>query len=135
MCDTSSVESFCEQVPDCRVLVNNTVAPLGLESVAEADEAKWQWMYEANVMGVMRMTRTLLPKLIESGDGHVVTVGSIAGVEPYPGGAPRRHASTQQGAHGMPAEVDRERGFERSRSTFKQARIDPTPPGCATLRR
>ena len=35
----------------------------------------------------MRMTRALLPKLIESGDGHVITIGSIAGIEPYPGGA------------------------------------------------
>jgi NADP-dependent 3-hydroxy acid dehydrogenase YdfG len=35
----------------------------------------------------MRMTRALLPKLVASGDGHIVTVGSIAGLEPYPGGA------------------------------------------------
>ena len=35
----------------------------------------------------MRMTKALLPKLVASGDGHVVIVGSIAGLEPYPGGA------------------------------------------------
>jgi NADP-dependent 3-hydroxy acid dehydrogenase YdfG len=44
-------------------------------------------MYESNVLGVLRMTKTLLPKLIASGDGHVITIGSIAGIEPYPGGA------------------------------------------------
>src|SRR5213080_2551519 len=44
-------------------------------------------MYEANVIGVLRMTRGLLPKLIASGDGHVITIGSIAAIEPYPGGA------------------------------------------------
>jgi NADP-dependent 3-hydroxy acid dehydrogenase YdfG len=43
-------------------------------------------MYETNVMGVMRMTKALLPKLERSGDGHVVVVGSVAGVEVYPGG-------------------------------------------------
>ena len=28
-----------------------------------------------------------MPKLVASGDGHVVNIGSIAGLEPYPGGA------------------------------------------------
>ena len=44
-------------------------------------------MYDANVLGVMRMTKSLLPALEASGDGHVVMVGSIAGHEPYVGGA------------------------------------------------
>jgi NADP-dependent 3-hydroxy acid dehydrogenase YdfG len=85
--DGDSVARFCDQVGACRVLVNNAGGALGLEPVAEADEAKWRWMYEANVVGVMAMTRALLPRLIESGDGHVITIGSIAGIEPYPGGA------------------------------------------------
>jgi NADP-dependent 3-hydroxy acid dehydrogenase YdfG len=85
--DPASVDRFCEQVESCRLLVNNAGGALGLESVADADEEKWRWMFDANVLGVMRMTRALLPKLIESGDGHVITIGSIAGIEPYPGGA------------------------------------------------
>jgi len=44
-------------------------------------------MYEANVLGTMRMTRALLPRLIDSGDGHVVAVTSIAAFETYRGGA------------------------------------------------
>ncbi len=44
-------------------------------------------MYESNVLGTLRMTKTLLPKLIASGNGHVITVGSVAAIEPYPGGA------------------------------------------------
>ncbi len=44
-------------------------------------------MYESNVMGTMRMTRALLPRLLASGDGHVVTVTSIAAIETYGGGA------------------------------------------------
>jgi NADP-dependent 3-hydroxy acid dehydrogenase YdfG len=55
--------------------------------VAEADEERWRSMYEANVLGTVRMTRTLLPKLVESGDGHVVAVTSIAAFETYRGGA------------------------------------------------
>jgi NADP-dependent 3-hydroxy acid dehydrogenase YdfG len=38
------------------------------------------------VMGVMHVTKALLPKLERSGNGHIVVVGSVAGVEVYPGG-------------------------------------------------
>jgi len=68
------------------VLVNNAGGALGLEPVAEADDEKWRWMYDANVLGVMRVTRAFLPKLVASGDGHIVNVGSIAGLEAYDGG-------------------------------------------------
>ncbi len=85
--DPDSVERFAAAVDVCDVLVNNAGGALGLESLAEADEEKWRWMYEANVMGTMRVTRALLPRLIESGDGHVVAVTSIAAIEPYRGGA------------------------------------------------
>jgi NADP-dependent 3-hydroxy acid dehydrogenase YdfG len=85
--DPGSVESFAAAVGSCDVLVNNAGGALGLDSIAEADEEKWLTMYESNVLGQMRMTRALLPKLIESGDGHVVGITSIAAIEPYVGGA------------------------------------------------
>ncbi len=85
--DTESVNDFAAAVPECRVLVNNAGGALGLEPVAEFDEDHWRLMYEANVAGAARMIRALLPRLVASGDGHVVTVGSVAGIEPYPGGA------------------------------------------------
>jgi NADP-dependent 3-hydroxy acid dehydrogenase YdfG len=85
--DPASVESFASAVSACDVLVNNAGGALGLASIAEADEEKWLTMYESNVLGQMRMTRALLPRLIESGDGHVVGITSIAAIEPYVGGA------------------------------------------------
>jgi len=85
--DPASVEAFAARVPDCSVLVNNAGGALGLEPLGEAEEERWRWMYEANVLGTMRMTRALLPKLIESGSGHVVAVTSIAAFEVYRGGA------------------------------------------------
>lgn len=83
----ASVERFCAGVDECRLLVNNAGGALGLDSIAEADEAKWIQMYEANVLGTLRMTKALLPRLIASGDGHVVNLGSVAAFEPYVGGA------------------------------------------------
>ena len=84
--DLASVAAFAARIEACDVLVNNAGGALGLESVGEADEELWRRMYEANVLGTMRMTRALLPKLIASGDGHVVAVTSIAAFETYRGG-------------------------------------------------
>ena len=85
--DPESVAELAESVPDVSVVVNNAGGALGLEAVAEAEEEYWRQMYETNVMGVMRVTRALLPALERSGDGYIVVVGSVAGVEVYPGGA------------------------------------------------
>jgi NADP-dependent 3-hydroxy acid dehydrogenase YdfG len=85
--EPESVRELVATLPRCDVLVNNAGGALGLEPVGEADEEKWRWMYEANVLGTMRLTRALLPALIASGDGHVVGVTSIAAFETYLGGA------------------------------------------------
>lgn len=85
--DPDSVDEFAARLPGCDVLINNAGGAHGLEPLGEADEDKWRTMYEANVLGTMRMTRALLPRLVASGDGHVVSVTSIAGFEVYRGGA------------------------------------------------
>ena len=85
--DPASVESFAGAAKSCDVLVNNAGGALGLEPVAEAEEERWRWMYEANVLGTMRMTQALLPALAASGDGLIVAVTSIAAFEAYRGGA------------------------------------------------
>jgi NADP-dependent 3-hydroxy acid dehydrogenase YdfG len=89
--NAGSVEAFCDRVPECRVLVNNAGGALGLEPIAETDLEQWREMYDSNVLGLVRITQRLLPKLTAAGDaadtGHVVNIGSIAGFEAYPGGA------------------------------------------------
>ena len=85
--DAASVQAFCEQIEACHVLVNNAGGAKGHGPLEQARDDQWTWMYEVNVLGLMRMTRALLPKLTAGGDGHIINVGSIAGVETYPGGA------------------------------------------------
>lgn len=85
--DAASVEAFCTAVPaELAVLVNNAGGALGLEPVAQARDEDWARMYETNVLGLMRVTRALLPRLV-AGQGHIVNVTSIAGREVYPNGA------------------------------------------------
>jgi NADP-dependent 3-hydroxy acid dehydrogenase YdfG len=85
--DAKSVEAFCKQVPAVNVLINNAGGAQGAETVANAIDEKWETMYDTNVLGTMRMVRGLLPKLEASGAGHIVNIGSVAGIEVYPGGA------------------------------------------------
>jgi NADP-dependent 3-hydroxy acid dehydrogenase YdfG len=108
--DDGSVAAFCAEVPECRVLVNNAGGALGLDPVVDADLDRWQRMFDTNVLGTLRMTKALLPRLDASGDGHVVVVGSVAGIEPYPGGA--GYNAAKGGQHAL-AEVLRRETVDR----------------------
>jgi NADP-dependent 3-hydroxy acid dehydrogenase YdfG len=96
--DASSVDAFCSAVAACQVLINNAGGALGLDPVASASEDDWRRMWESNVLGTLRMTKALLPKLIASGNGHVVTVTSIAATEIYDNGAGYTSAKHAQSA-------------------------------------
>ncbi|EIE97268.1 SDR family NAD(P)-dependent oxidoreductase [Saccharomonospora glauca] len=96
--DAESVTSFAAQIPECHVLVNNAGGAKGLDRVEHADEERWRWMWQTNVLGTLRVTKALLPKLLDSGDGHVITVTSIAGHEVYDGGAGYTSAKHAQSA-------------------------------------
>ncbi|HEX2359981.1 MAG TPA: SDR family NAD(P)-dependent oxidoreductase [Solirubrobacterales bacterium] len=84
--DPDSVAALAREVPDAAVLINGAGGALGLAPVAEADDEEWLEMYESNALGMMRVTKALLPALERSGDGFIVVIGSVAGVEVYPGG-------------------------------------------------
>lgn len=95
--DQASVDALAAQLDRVDVLVNNAGGARGLEPVAEAEIDHWRWMWESNVLGTLRVTRALLPKLIDSGDGLIITVTSIAAVEIYDNGAGYTSAKHAQG--------------------------------------
>lgn len=85
--DAASVAALAEVIgPRIDALVNNAGGAYGLSTVAKADTDEWRRMYDVNVLGVMQVTRALLPALIASGAGAIVTVGSTAGLVAYEGG-------------------------------------------------
>ncbi|GIG83759.1 SDR family NAD(P)-dependent oxidoreductase [Planotetraspora kaengkrachanensis] len=81
-----SVAAFASSLDRCDVLVNNAGGAFGLEPVAGGLLDDWQRMYDVNVLGSLRMTQALLPKLIESGDGVLLMLTSVAGLVSYEGG-------------------------------------------------
>lgn len=85
--DVESCEAFCAAVPRLHVLVNNAGGAKGSTSVMNADEDQWRWMWETNVLGTLRLVRGLMPVLVETGDGLVVTITSVAALEAYDNGS------------------------------------------------
>jgi NADP-dependent 3-hydroxy acid dehydrogenase YdfG len=90
-CDVTSdsaVAALAEAAGGCvALLVNNAGGARGLDPVEAAAVADWQWMYEVNVLGTLRVTKALLPALQASGAGTIVTIGSTAAFTVYEGGA------------------------------------------------
>ncbi len=89
--DPASVERFVAAVlarsGSLNLLVNNAGGALGLDRLEVSKDSSWETMFATNVLGVVRVTRALLPALVASGAGHIVNVGSTAGRETYPGGS------------------------------------------------
>ncbi|MGD7002038.1 SDR family oxidoreductase [Corynebacterium halotolerans] len=92
-----SVDALASQLDRVDLLVNNAGGAKGMESVKDADLEDWQWMYDVNVLGTVRMTRALLDKLIAA-EGHVINIGSMAAFTAYAGGAGYNAAKFGEGA-------------------------------------
>jgi 3-hydroxy acid dehydrogenase/malonic semialdehyde reductase len=82
----AAVASVPEDLRPARIVVANAGLALGLEPADKADLDDWETMVDTNVKGLMYTVRALLPQMVEAGGGHVVTMGSVAGTYPYPGG-------------------------------------------------
>lgn len=88
--DRASCEAFYESVAregQLDLLVNNAGLARGTDSVVDGKEDDWREMIETNVLGLLRLTQLALPQMIERRSGTIVMVGSVAGLEAYPGGS------------------------------------------------
>ena len=97
--DPDSVAALAEAVPEVAVIVHSAGGALGLERLEQADEERWREMFESNAIGVVRVTKALLPKLRRAEDPIIVIVGSIAGVEVYEGGG--GYTAAKHAAHAI----------------------------------
>jgi 3-hydroxy acid dehydrogenase / malonic semialdehyde reductase len=79
---SSFVESAVSAFHEIDILINNAGLALGRTSVEESNDDDDRQMLETNVLGLLRMTRLVLPHM-EEGRGHIVNLGSWAGREAY----------------------------------------------------
>lgn len=84
-----SVAEFASHLDRVDLLVNNAGGAKGLEPLVETTVEDWQWMYEVNVLGTVRMIQALLPKLQSAPEnsGLIINMGSVAGWNVYEGGS------------------------------------------------
>ena len=68
------------------VLVNNAGLSRGLDKLYEGNLQDWEEMIDTNVKGLLYVSRAVIPGMVKRGVGHIINLGSIAGVEAYPGG-------------------------------------------------
>jgi NADP-dependent 3-hydroxy acid dehydrogenase YdfG len=89
--DRTAVERTLPQLPDewrnVEVLVNNAGLSRGLDKVYEQDPEDWQEMIDTNVLGLLHVTRAIVPGMVQRGVGHVISLGSTAGHMTYANGA------------------------------------------------
>ena len=87
--DEAAMDAALADLPDgfadIDLLVNNAGLAQGLSPAQEADLDDWQTMIDTNVTAMVRLTRKLLPGLIER-KGAIIAIGSVAGSYIYPGG-------------------------------------------------
>jgi 3-hydroxy acid dehydrogenase/malonic semialdehyde reductase len=82
----AALESLPPQWQEIDVLVNNAGLAQGLAPFDISDFADFETMIETNILGLLTMTRAILPGMKARGRGHIVNIASIAGSYHYPGG-------------------------------------------------
>ena len=90
--DPAATESLIERLPEglraIDILVANAGHDLGgRRRFDEGSVSDWAGIIETNVTGLIRTCHAVVPGMLARGRGHVVTLGSIAGLTTYPGGS------------------------------------------------
>ena len=120
---TASVEKFAAwartHTSQLDVLINNAGGAKGLDTVAQGKDEDWEFMMQTNVLGVLRVTRALLPLITASSGASILNIGSIAGRTAYEGG------SAYCAAKAGELQITRALRLELSGTGVRVATIDP----------
>ena len=82
----SAINSLPQQFSEIDILINNAGNAHGMDTIEEGSIEDWDAMLDINVKGLLYVSKTILPKMIERKRGHIINIGSTAGKEIYPKG-------------------------------------------------
>jgi 3-hydroxy acid dehydrogenase/malonic semialdehyde reductase len=68
------------------VLVNNAGLSQGLDPIDKGNLDDWDTMIDTNIKGLLYVSKIVSNWMISNGNGHIVNLGSIAGVDVYANG-------------------------------------------------
>jgi 3-hydroxy acid dehydrogenase / malonic semialdehyde reductase len=90
--DRRSVATLLERLPEAwravDILVNNAGHGIGGKlRFDQGSAADWVGMIDTNVSGMLRVSRAVIPGMLERGGGQIVNIGSVAGVNTLPNDA------------------------------------------------
>lgn len=83
-------ESMATLPPTLRavdVVIHSAGLGRGRDKLQDGVPADWDEMIDTNVKGVLHVTHAVLPQMVQRDSGHIVHIGSVAGTQPYVGGA------------------------------------------------
>jgi len=83
---SQAIQSLPQAWNQIDVLINNAGGAHGLDPVQAGSVDDWENMIDANMKGLLYISREILPGMEARKSGHVVNLGSIAGREVYAGG-------------------------------------------------
>jgi len=127
---TASVENFMawarekianrkSQIVNLHVLINNAGGAHGVDTVAGGKDADWEAMFQANVLGLLRVTRAALPLLQHDAGASIINIGSVAGRTAYAG------ASAYCGAKAAELQLTRVLRHELLGTGIRVSTVDP----------
>lgn len=82
-----SCQQILQEVGQVHILVNNAGLALGLDKFQDYDLADMMTMLDTNIKGLLTVTRQILPQMVAHNEGHIVNIGSTAGIYAYAGAA------------------------------------------------
>jgi 3-hydroxy acid dehydrogenase / malonic semialdehyde reductase len=80
------ISSLPDDWKNIDVLVNSAGNAHGKANIADDETANWDEMIDANVKGLLYVTKALIPNMMARKTGHIINLSSIAGKEVYAGG-------------------------------------------------
>lgn len=85
---SEAIDGLPEKWREIDILVNNAGLARGLEKLHEGNPDEWDAMIDTNVKGLLYLTRKIVPFMLENQvNGHIINIGSTAGIHAYPNGA------------------------------------------------
>jgi NAD(P)-dependent dehydrogenase (short-subunit alcohol dehydrogenase family) len=84
------VESLIAQIESefgpVDILVNNSATNLGQGPSLSVTDEMLDKMIDVNIKATIRLVRLTVPKMIERGNGSIINIASVAGIDPQPEG-------------------------------------------------